>query len=49
MKEKETPVERGKFKKELFGLDPEMSLQNVNFAGSENSYLNEHYQEDAEE
>lgn len=31
------------------GMDPEISLQSVNFATTENSYLNEHYQEDSKE
>jgi hypothetical protein len=35
--------------KGLFGLDPEMSLLSVNFANTENPYLNEHYQEDPKE
>lgn len=35
--------------KDLYGLDPEMSLQSVNFAPNENSLLNEHYQEDSNE
>jgi hypothetical protein len=35
--------------KGLYGLDPEMSLLSVNFATTENPYLNEHYQEDTKE
>jgi hypothetical protein len=35
-----------KAEKGLYGLDPEMSLLSVNFATTENPYLNEHYQED---
>lgn len=35
--------------KRLNGLDPEMSLLSVNFATTENPYLNEHYQEDSKE
>ncbi|MGG3471114.1 hypothetical protein ABES02_27045 [Neobacillus pocheonensis] len=35
--------------KGLYGVDPEMSLLSVNFATGENSYLNEHYQEDPKE
>ncbi|MGG1679430.1 hypothetical protein ACIFOT_27470 [Neobacillus sp. NRS-1170] len=35
--------------KGLYGIDPEMSLLSVNFATGENSYLNEHYQEDPNE
>lgn len=30
----------------LFGLDEETSLQSVNFATTENSLLNEHFQEE---
>ena len=33
--------------KDLFGLDPEMSLLSANFAPPENTFLNEHYQEDS--
>jgi hypothetical protein len=32
-----------------FGLDAESSLQSVNFATTENPYLNEHFQEEPEE
>ncbi|MCH6265979.1 hypothetical protein [Neobacillus citreus] len=35
--------------KGLYGLDPEMSLLSVNFATTENPFLNEHYQEDSKE
>ncbi|WP_419888099.1 hypothetical protein ACN6MT_22285 [Neobacillus niacini] len=35
--------------KGLYGMDPEMSLLSVNFATTENTYLNEHYQEDPKE
>jgi hypothetical protein len=38
-----------KNRKGLYGLDPEMSLLSVNFATTENPYLNEHYQEDSKE
>jgi hypothetical protein len=38
-----------KAEKGLYGLDPEMSLLSVNFATTENPYLNEHYQEDTKE
>jgi hypothetical protein len=31
--------------KDLYGLEPEMSLQSVNFAPNENSLLNEHFEE----
>jgi hypothetical protein len=34
---------------ELFGLDKQESLQSTNFAAPENSYLNEHYQDEADE
>ncbi|MBM7605933.1 hypothetical protein JOC75_003961 [Metabacillus crassostreae] len=30
----------------LFGMDPEVSLQSVNFATTENPYLNEYGHED---
>lgn len=38
-----------KAEKGLYGLYPEMSLLSVNFATTENPYLNEHYQEDSKE
>jgi len=41
MKEKEP--------KEINGLEPEMSLLSVNFATGENSFFNEHYQDEPEE
>jgi hypothetical protein len=31
-----------------YGIDAETSLQSVNFATTENPYLNEHFQEEAE-
>lgn len=52
MKEKETEPQFQSGKnvdkslKGLYGLEPEMSLLSVNFATTENTYLNEHYQED---
>ncbi|MGO4886213.1 hypothetical protein ACJ2A9_00515 [Anaerobacillus sp. MEB173] len=54
MKEKKEPQFRsGKFVdddlKGYYGMDPEISLQSVNFATTENQYLNEHYQEDTKE
>jgi hypothetical protein len=33
----------------LYGMDAETSLQSVNFATTENPYLNEHFQEEADE
>jgi hypothetical protein len=30
--------------KDLYGLEPKMSLQSVNFAPSENTLLNEHFE-----
>ncbi|GAE28203.1 hypothetical protein JCM9140_4413 [Halalkalibacter wakoensis JCM 9140] len=36
-------------RKGLYGLDPEESLLSVNFATTENPYLNEHYQEDSKD
>lgn len=35
--------------KGLYGLDPETSLLSVQFATTENPYLNEHYQEDSKD
>ena len=32
--------------KGLYGMEPEMSLLSVNFATTENPFLNEHYQND---
>ncbi|WP_174735180.1 hypothetical protein [Mesobacillus harenae] len=53
MKEKEPLFQSGetadKQTKGLYGLDPETSLQSVNFAATENAYLNEHYQEESKE
>ena len=55
MKEKEVEPqfqsgeEVNKVQKGLYGLEPEMSLLSVNFATTENPYLNEHYQEDPKE
>lgn len=31
--------------KDLYGLEPKMSLQSVNFAPGENTLLNEHFEE----
>ncbi|MBX9966031.1 hypothetical protein ACFW1J_15585 [Priestia aryabhattai] len=54
MKEKKEPQFRsGELEnselKGYYGMDPETSLQSVNFATTENPYLNEHYQEDSKE
>lgn len=38
-----------KERKGLYGLDDDQSLLSVNFATTENMYLNEHYQEDSNE
>ena len=35
--------------KGYYGMDPEQSLLSVNFATTENTYLNEHYSEDTKE
>jgi hypothetical protein len=35
--------------KDLYGIEPESSLQSVNFATTENPYLNEHYQAESDE
>ncbi|MCP3738119.1 hypothetical protein [Rossellomorea sp. BNER] len=32
----------------LYGIDNETSLQSVNFATTENPYLNEHFQEESD-
>lgn len=32
-----------------YGIEAEMSLQSVNFATTENPYLNEHFQEEADD
>jgi hypothetical protein len=49
-KEKEPMFQSGEMTdqlyKGLYGMDPEMSLLSVNFATTENTYLNEHYQND---
>ncbi|WP_408007697.1 hypothetical protein ACJROX_23840 [Pseudalkalibacillus sp. A8] len=57
-KEKKMDKETGKKKQhrndkknsedELYGVDSGESLQSVNFATTENSYLNEHFQEDSD-
>jgi hypothetical protein len=45
-KKKEPTVENSDdIFRDLYGIDPEDSLLSVNFATTENSYLNEHYQE----
>ncbi|MES5261520.1 hypothetical protein [Priestia megaterium] len=54
MKEKKEPKLRsGELEnaelKGYYGMDSETSLQSVNFATTENPYLNEHYQEDSKE
>jgi hypothetical protein len=33
----------------LYGIEADMSLQSVNFATTENPYLNEHFQEEADD
>lgn len=52
-KEKEPLFQSGEQVSDLFkgiyGMDPEMSLHSVNFATTENPYLNEHYQMDSKE
>ncbi|WP_191991980.1 hypothetical protein [Bacillus aerolatus] len=54
MNKKQTEKNQGeKLKKNpesgLYGMDAETSLQSVNFATTENSYLNEQFQEDSDE
>lgn len=41
--------ERAKIERGLYGIDPEQSLLSVNFATTENPYLNEHYQTDSKD
>jgi hypothetical protein len=53
-KKKEEPLfQSGKktdsLKKGMYGLDPETSLLSVSFATTENSYLNEHYQQESQD
>jgi hypothetical protein len=45
-KEKEIQFDTGV---SLFGIEPEMSLQTVNFAPPENTLLSEHYEENPKE
>ncbi|WP_180954135.1 hypothetical protein [Bacillus sp. M6-12] len=49
-KKKEPQFQSGELLEEklkgLYALDPETSLLSVNFATTENPYLNEHYNED---
>jgi hypothetical protein len=33
----------------LYGIAAELSLQSINFATTENPYLNEHFQEEADD
>ncbi len=51
MKEKKRDQEfiKDESRDHLYGLSDEDSLQSVNFATTENVYLNEHYQEEADE
>jgi hypothetical protein len=46
MKKEKSPSEKneGKSVDELYGLEPKMSLQSVNFAPSENTLINEHFE-----
>jgi hypothetical protein len=46
MKKEKSPSEKNEEKSvdELYGLEPKMSLQSVNFAPSENTLLNEHFE-----
>jgi hypothetical protein len=36
--------DKSKSVQDLYGLEPKMSLQSVNFAPSENTLLNEHFE-----
>ena len=51
MDKKQTTKKQRKKKPEngQFGLDAKSSLQSVNFATTENPYLNEHFQEEPED
>ncbi|MBT2728982.1 hypothetical protein J7E63_18975 [Bacillus sp. ISL-75] len=46
MKKEKSPSEKNESKSvdELYGLEPKMSLQSVNFAPSENTLLNDHFE-----
>jgi hypothetical protein len=46
MKKEKSPSEKNEEKSvdELYGLEPKMSLQSVNFAPSVNTLLNEHFE-----
>lgn len=52
-KKKEPMFQSGELTEEelkgYYGMDPEQSLLSVNFATTENTYLNEHYSEDTKE
>ncbi|WP_409299801.1 hypothetical protein [Peribacillus sp. SCS-155] len=37
-----------KMQKGMYGLNPETSLYSVNYATTENPYLNEHYSEESD-
>jgi hypothetical protein len=42
-------VDKKKPENGLYGIEADMSLQSVNFATTENPYLNEHFQEEADD
>lgn len=42
--EKVSDKKGSKTAKDLYGLEPKMSLQSVNFAPGENTLLNEHFE-----
>lgn len=48
-KQESKEQEQQKSENGLYGIDAETSLQSVNFATTENAYLNEHFQEEADD
>ncbi|WP_078409417.1 hypothetical protein [Priestia abyssalis] len=52
-KKSEPPFQSGNLVKDelkgYYAMDADISLQSVNFATTENAYLNEHYQEQSRE
>lgn len=47
--DKNQKKEKKKQENGQFGIEADMSLQSVHFATAENSYLNEHFQEEADD
>jgi hypothetical protein len=46
MENKQSKELKKKSEDDLYGIDTETSLQSVNFATTENPYLNQHFQEE---